>query len=108
MYQTAARPKNGRPLQNPLPTKQDDFVAAVPSRIFRDGTGIFVFKPSHYHCHRTEKDLLGRDAYDARAGGTPAAVLLDEYANDTLRAIVTDAAAGALNCGCVRQHGNIR
>src|SRR5216683_2034419 len=41
--QTAARPKNGRPLQNQLPTKHDGFVAAVPSLVFRDGTEIFLF-----------------------------------------------------------------
>ena len=45
--QTAARPKNARPLQSPLP-RQDDFVAAVPSRVLRDGTGIFMVKVSHY------------------------------------------------------------
>jgi hypothetical protein len=41
--QTAARPKNGRPLQNLPPSTHGGFVAAVPSRAFRDGTGIFVF-----------------------------------------------------------------
>src|ERR1700687_5595463 len=49
--QTAARPKYGRPLQSPLPPRQDGFVAAVPftenvlgepSRALRDGTGTFV------------------------------------------------------------------
>jgi hypothetical protein len=42
MEQTAARLKNGRPLQNPLLTRQDGFVEAVPSRVFRDGTGTFT------------------------------------------------------------------
>src|SRR5258708_35277822 len=46
--QTAARPKNGRPLQNLPPTSLGGFVAAVPSRAFRDGTGIFMVKLSHY------------------------------------------------------------
>jgi len=55
--QTAARPKNGRPLQNLPPTTIRGFVAAVPftvsvhgepCRDFRDGTGIFVVKLSHY------------------------------------------------------------
>jgi len=48
MEQTAARPKNGRPLQNLPPTSLGGFVAAVPSRAFRDGTGIFMVKLSHY------------------------------------------------------------
>ena len=48
MEQTAARPKSGRPLQNLPPTTPGGFVAAVPSRAFRDGTGTFVFKLSHY------------------------------------------------------------
>jgi hypothetical protein len=48
MQQTAARPKNGRPLQNLPPTTLGGFVAAVPSRVFRDGTGIFIVKLSHY------------------------------------------------------------
>src|SRR4029077_16948478 len=48
MEHTAARPKNGRPLQNLPPTTHGDFVAAVPSRAFRDGTGIFMVKLSHY------------------------------------------------------------
>jgi hypothetical protein len=47
MKQKTARPKNGRPLQNPPPRRQDDFVAAVQSRAFRDGTGIFMVKLSH-------------------------------------------------------------
>ena len=42
MERTAARPKTGRPLQNLLPIRQDGFVEAVPSRAFRDGTGIFL------------------------------------------------------------------
>ena len=46
MEQTAARPKNGRPLQNLLRTRHYGFVEAVPSRVFRDGTGIFVVKLS--------------------------------------------------------------
>jgi hypothetical protein len=37
-----ARPQTGRPLQNPLPALHDGFVAASPSRGFRDGLGIFV------------------------------------------------------------------
>src|SRR5258708_2237744 len=41
MEQTAARPKSGRPLQNLQPTTQGGFVAADPSRAFRDGSGIF-------------------------------------------------------------------
>src|SRR5712691_4965323 len=44
MEQTAARPKNGRPLLNQPPTTHGGFVAAVPSRAFRDGTGIFKVK----------------------------------------------------------------
>src|SRR5579864_5885584 len=48
MALTAARPKSGRPLQHPNPTRQNGFVAAVPSRAFRDGTGIFPVKLSHY------------------------------------------------------------
>ena len=44
----AARPKNGRPLQNPTAFGEDGFVAAVPSREFRDGTGMFTVKLSHY------------------------------------------------------------
>jgi hypothetical protein len=48
MEQTAARPKNGRPLQNLPPSTHGGFVAAIPSRAFRDGTGIFVVKLSHY------------------------------------------------------------
>jgi hypothetical protein len=47
MEQTATRPKNRRPLQNLLPTTQDRFVAAAPSRVFRDGTGRFMVKRSH-------------------------------------------------------------
>jgi len=46
MNQTAARPKNGRLLQNPAASKENGFVAAVPSREFRDGTGIFAVKLS--------------------------------------------------------------
>jgi hypothetical protein len=37
----AARPKNGRPLQNLPRSMRDGFVAAVLSRDFRDRTGIF-------------------------------------------------------------------
>src|SRR4029077_4634948 len=48
MEQRAARPKNGRPLQNLPPTTHGDFVAAVPSRAFRDGTGILMLELSHY------------------------------------------------------------
>ena len=48
MALTAARPKSRRPLQHPNPTRQNGFVAAVPSRAFRDGTGIFAVKLSHY------------------------------------------------------------
>jgi hypothetical protein len=47
MEQTAARPKNGRPLQNPLLTRQEGFVEAVPARAFRDGTGPFTVNLSH-------------------------------------------------------------
>src|SRR6266481_249945 len=39
--------KNGRPLQNLTPTTHGGFVAAVPSRAFRDGTGIFMVILSH-------------------------------------------------------------
>jgi hypothetical protein len=42
MKLTAARPKNGRPLQNPIPSKQDGFVEAFPSRAFRGGKGNFA------------------------------------------------------------------
>jgi hypothetical protein len=57
MEQTAARPKNGRPLQNLSLVTLRGFVAVVPftvsvhgepSRAFRDGTGIFKIKLSHY------------------------------------------------------------
>ena len=48
MEQTAARQKNGRPLQNLPPSTHGGFVAAIPSRAFRDGTGIFVVKLAHY------------------------------------------------------------
>ena len=48
MDKTGARPKNGRPLQNLSPTTHGGFVAAVPSRAFRDGTGIFIVKLNHY------------------------------------------------------------
>src|SRR4029077_18304174 len=51
MEQTAARPKNGRPLQNLPPTTPGGFVAAVPSRAFRDGACIFMVKLSHYLLH---------------------------------------------------------
>src|ERR1017187_404308 len=47
MDQTPARTKNGRPLQNQAPTKQDGIVEAVPSRVFRHGTGILMIKLSH-------------------------------------------------------------
>src|ERR1700676_3186924 len=47
MEQNAARPKSGQPLRNLLPTTHG-FVAAVPSRVCRDGTGIFMVKLSHY------------------------------------------------------------
>ena len=46
--------KNGRPLQNLTPTTLGGFVAAVPSRAFRDGTGIFTGKTEHnLSTHRT-------------------------------------------------------
>src|SRR4029077_2820580 len=48
------------------------------------------------------------DTHDSGTGGAPAAVLLDEDANDALRASVIDASAGASNRGRVRQHGHIR
>src|SRR5713101_6013131 len=48
MEQPAARPENGRPLQNLLPTTHSVFVAAVLSRAIRDGTGILMVKLSHY------------------------------------------------------------
>ena len=61
--------KNGRPLQNLPPTTQGGFVAAVPSRGFRDGTGIFMVKLSHCRIRSTaalgcllcrRRDLLGQ------------------------------------------------
>ena len=55
--QTAARPKNGRPLQNPTAPRQDGFVAAVPSREFRDGTGTFTVKLSQYEKSGSLPDL---------------------------------------------------
>src|ERR1700747_607564 len=48
MERTAARPKNGRPLQNLPATMHGGFVAAFPSRVFRDGTGIFIVKLNRY------------------------------------------------------------
>ena len=47
MEQTAARPMNGQPLQNPLLTRQDGFVEAVPARAFWDGTGASTVHLSH-------------------------------------------------------------
>jgi predicted RNA-binding protein with PUA-like domain len=47
MKQTPARPKNGRPLQNPTPTGHDGFVGASPSRVLRDGEGTFTIKRNH-------------------------------------------------------------
>src|SRR6204780_5701521 len=60
----AARPTNGRPLQNPAASGEDGFVAAVPSREFRDGTGIFTVKLSHYHRFN---QLVLRDLLEGRA-----------------------------------------
>jgi hypothetical protein len=48
LKQTAARPKSGRPLQTPLPARQDGFAEAVPFRVFRDGTGILTLTRSHF------------------------------------------------------------
>ncbi len=42
MEQKAARPKNGRLLQNLLAIWHAGFVAAILSRVFRDGMGRFV------------------------------------------------------------------
>jgi hypothetical protein len=42
----AARPKDGRPLQNPPPARPSGFVTAFPSRAFQDGMGIFGLKLS--------------------------------------------------------------
>src|SRR5580700_5388792 len=55
LNQTAASPQNGRPLQNPTPKWHNGFVAAVPSRVFRDGTGIFEVKLCRHQAlpHRT-------------------------------------------------------
>jgi hypothetical protein len=46
--QKAARPDNGRPLQNPAPKMNDGFVAADPFRAFRNGSGIFMVKVNHH------------------------------------------------------------
>jgi len=75
MEHTDARPRNRRPLQNLPPTTPGGFVAAVPSRAFRDGTGIFMVKLSHSQ----EKESLEADlAYGVKftAGITPALPLL--------------------------------
>src|ERR1700692_3200401 len=40
--QTATRPQNGRHLQDPPQISRNGFVAAFPSRVFRDGKGIFA------------------------------------------------------------------
>ena len=48
MEQSAARSKNGRPLRNLLSARQDGFVVAVLSHVFRDGMGIFMVKLSDY------------------------------------------------------------
>jgi hypothetical protein len=52
----AALPKNGRPLQNPTASGEDGFVAAVPSREFRDVTGIVTVKLSHYPTSQRIRD----------------------------------------------------
>jgi hypothetical protein len=44
----AARPKNGRPLQNPTASGEDGIVEAVLSRESRDGTGTFTVKLSYH------------------------------------------------------------
>jgi hypothetical protein len=46
--QTAARPRSGRPLQMRRPPPRSFLVAAAPSRVLRDGAGIFLFKLDHY------------------------------------------------------------
>ena len=48
MEQTVARPKIGRPLHNLPSTMLGGFLAAVPSRAFRDGTGVFMVKLGDY------------------------------------------------------------
>lgn len=40
--QTDARPQNGRPLQRPPQIPRNGFVAAFPSRVFRDGKGMIA------------------------------------------------------------------
>jgi hypothetical protein len=57
MKQRAARPQNGRSLQNQPLTPQDGFVAPVPSRVFRDATGIVVVKLRHSLRHSMHRPL---------------------------------------------------
>src|SRR5258708_31135989 len=81
MGQTAARPKNGRPLQNLPRTTHSGFVAAVPSRAFRDGTGIFMVKLSHYRRfrqrpHSPEISLYGSTLLAGAATGDATPSLL--------------------------------
>jgi hypothetical protein len=54
---TGARPKIGRftgnvlrerPLQDQLPPIEYGFVEVSPSRVLRDGEGMFLFRLSHY------------------------------------------------------------
>ena len=65
MEQTAARPKDGRPLQNLPPATHGGFVAAVPSRAFRDGTGIFMVK-LNYHLELHVGDIYLAARQNAR------------------------------------------
>ena len=41
-------PKSGRSLQKQLPPTEDGFVEASPSRVLREGEGMFLFKQSRH------------------------------------------------------------
>jgi hypothetical protein len=40
--------KSGRPLRKPKQPERSAFVAAVPFRVFRNGTGTFTIKANHH------------------------------------------------------------